>query len=271
MNILKHYHITALFLLLLVLACKKNQHTRPVIPEPEPVPVKPPPAISKILVPIKLETTGLILNLKYKDKTDLLTEISDASGTKTVITYTAEQHPSELEKYKNGKLFYTAYYERADKKTTSKVIMFETKGSFYTPLGSYTLSYNNLQQLNEVKYYNHNEQLNKTRNLSYISGNLSEEANTTPPSSAEVNTYTFDQKKGIASHIKYSQILALEHEHWFLYFTSNNILNLENPKMPLENISFSYEYNEDGYPSKMTINKNTSVQHIKITYKALEP
>jgi len=269
MNFLKRYHFAALLLLLLVLACKKNQNPESIVRKPEPPPVKPP--VSKILVPIKLETTGSTLNLKYKGNTGWLTEISDASGTKTIITYTAEQYPSELEKYKNGNLFYTAYYERADKKTTSKVIMFETKGSFYTPLGSYTLGYNSLQQFNEVKYYSHNEQLTKTRTLSYISGNLSEESSTTPPGSADRNTYTFDQKKGISSHITYNQILAFEHEHWFLYCTSNNILSLQNQKSPLENISFSYEYNEDGYPSKMTITKNNSVQHIKITYKAIEP
>lgn len=269
MNILKRYHFAALFLLLLVLACKETKNHEPEVRKPEPPPVKPP--ASKILVPVKLETTGLILNLKYKENTGLLTEIGDASGNKTVISYTAEQYPSELEKYKNGKLYYTAYYERADKKTTSKVIMFEIKGSFYTPIGSYALGYNNLQQLNEVKYYSHNEQLTKTHTLSYISGNLSEDNSTLPSGSADVNAYTFDGKKGIASHITYNQILAFEHEHWFLYCTSNNILSLQNQKVPLENISFSYEYNEDGYPSKMTITKNKDVQHIKITYKAIEP
>jgi hypothetical protein len=270
MNILKHYHFAAFFLLLLVFACKKSQNQHePVIRKPEPEPGK--PQASKILVPVKFETTGLTLNLKYKENTGLLTEISDASGTKTVISYTAEQYPSELEKYKNGKLFYTAYYERADKKTTSKILMFETKDSFFTPLGSYTLGYNNLQQLNEVKYYSHNEQLTKTRTLSYTSGNPLDETITNQPGSSDGNAYTFDQKKGISSHVNYSQILALEYEHWFLYCTSNNILSLQNQKSPLENISFSYEYNEDGYPSKMTITKNKITQHIKITYRAIAP
>jgi len=266
MSNLKHYHFAALFALLLVLACKKSRNAKIEIPEPEP------PTITKTFVPIKLEAAGLIINLKYKENTTLLTEISEGGGsTKTVITYNATSYPLALEKYKSSKLFYKVNYKMEDKKVINKVLIFDYKDLLhtYTPRGYYTISYNDLQQPSGINYYSNSDYLIDTQ--SHItSGNLSTVTTTNDSGFTNVHTYTFDQKKGIASNISYAQIFAIESEHWFLSYYLNNLLNYRNQKSPLENTDFSYEYNTDGYPSKMIISKDKNTQSIKITYKSIE-
>ncbi|TCC96449.1 hypothetical protein [Pedobacter hiemivivus] len=267
MSNLKHYHFSALFALLLVLACKKNQNTKIEIIAPEP------PAVIKKFIPIKLEGSGLIINLKYMENTTLLTEISEAAGVKALIIYDADQYPSILEKYQRDKLIYKTYYRKEDKKTINKMLMFDYNDlqHNFSPIGFYTLSYNNLQQVSTINYYNKSDQLTDTHIQSYTtSGNLSTVNATNNLGSTNVHTYIFDQKNGIASNIRYTQLLAFEFEHWFLSYCINNLLNYRNQKFPLENVDFSYEYNADGYPSKMIITKNKSIQSIKITYKSIE-
>lgn len=266
MSKLKHYRHATLVALLLVLACKKNRTAKTELIAPEP------PVITKTFIPIKLEGTGLMINLKYKENTTLLTEISEAGGVKTIITYTEEEYPFSLEKYKNDILFYKTYYIREDKKNINKVLMFEYKNlqNNYTPIGSYTLSYNELQQPHTIQYYNKSNQPTDTQIRSYTSsGNLSAVNATNSLGFTNVDTYTFDQKYGISSSISYTRLFALELEHWFLKYMVNNLISYQNQKFPAENTDFSYEYNVDGYPSKMIITKNKNVQSIKITYKSI--
>lgn len=266
MKRLKSTHLLMLFVLPMVFACKKSKNLK--IDETPP----PKPMNTHIYVPVRFETAGSGLVLKYKDLTSLLSEISDANGNKTVITYTQEQHPFKLEKYRNGKLFYVVYYEQPDKKTTSKARAFgyDVMGVF-TPVNSYTLIHNDQQKIRQLDYYDLNIKLTNTYSMLYTtSGNLSEMNATEHPGSTTMTTYTFDQQKGVSRYISHSELLAFESEHWFFLCPGNNILNVMNEKMPQKNMSVKYEYNENGYPSTAIITSNGRTQNIKITYKQLE-
>lgn len=262
-----HHHLLTLFALLCIVACKKNKVSKFEISGPES------PREIKRLVPVKFESAGLTLNLRYKDNTALLTEIDEGGGNKIVMDYTAASHPAKLEKYKNGRLFYIAYYVLDEKKKAGKALTFDydNLSHNYTPTGFYTLSYNDLELLHTIHYYNQTDNLGNTCTRSYSnSGSLSEMQLNNNQGPENKMTYTFDQKKGISSLIPYNQLFTLEGDHWFLFCSSHNMLSCLNQKSPLENISFLYEYNEDGYPSKVSIGKNKSTQSIKITYKTLE-
>ena len=261
-----HHRVLTLFTILCLMACKKNK-----ISETERPPAPEKPLEIKKLVPVKFESAGSTLQLKYKDNTALLTEIGDGDGNKLVIGYTAGHQPAQLEKYKKGRLFYIAYYVLDDQKKVAKVLTFDYDHlGNYTPTGFYTLAYHDLERLHTISYYNHTDDLSNTCTRSYTqSGGLSEmELNMTKDPGNRM-TYTFDQKAGVSSFIPYSQLFTLEADHWFLFCAGNNVLSCQNQKLPLENVNFTYEYNEDGYPSKISVSKNKTIQSIKVTYKIL--
>lgn len=265
MKNLKHLFCLTLTAIIFI-ACKKNKHQK----TPENSQTQ--PTETYYYIPVKFENDENDLTLKYKDNTAQLIEIADTKGNKTLITYTKEEHPLKLEKYRNGILLNVVYYELPDKKTISVAQQFnyDPITRSFTPLSSFTLTYNEQQRIHTINYYDKTVNLIKTHRFSYVVfGNISENTITPHTGSATVTNYTSDQKKGINSHINYSELFALEAEHWFFLCSVNNILNSINQKSPQENINFKYEYNENGYPSNMTMTKNNNTQHIKIIYKQM--
>lgn len=268
MNNSKQYQPLLILIVLLILACKKSVPLKKeILKEENPV--------GHTLIPLKLESKGLTLHLKYKENTALLTEITSNDGLKTLISYTDGLHLSKLEKYKNEKLYYSVYYEKDSKQSINKVILFKYNdlSHNYTPDGFYLLTYNDSDQLTGINYHNNNStnSLIKSATRIYsLSGNLLAINTLDYPDQANVIEYSFDNKKGISSNISHSYLFALESEHWFLMSSLNNILGYNNQKAIAENVSFNYEYNEDGYPSKMIMTKNGTTQNLTITYKTLE-
>lgn len=265
MNTLKQcLRLSAIFMMLLILACKKNK-----IQKTETPPQKEP---EKVCVPIKLETDGLILNLKYKENSNLLNAIEGSDGEKTLISYTPEQKPSKLEKFKNGVLYRTVFYEKDNMQSIKRAVLFSYDHVLdgYIPQGDYTFQYNNNNLPAEIKYHNSAGNPVKLHGMTYhSSGNLTNVSILNYPDQTSTVKYTSDDRKGIAMHISKNWLFALESEHWFLSSAPNNILSCTRSGTGAEQLSFSYEYDAEGYPSKMSITRNKTVQQIKITYKEL--
>lgn len=252
--------------LICLASCKKSKKLSPEIIDP------PQPHETRLCIPVKLETTDFTLNLKYNENTALLTEITDNDNNKIVFTYNGGKDLFKVEKYRNKALFYIVYYEWSDQKVISKALTFDYDPilSRYTPRGSYTISYNQQQKISVVNNYDHNDHLIETTALSYTASmNLAEVITTKYPSAAIVNKYTFDKKNGICSQMINSELLAYELPYWFFMCANNNILSKINQQSPKENINFTYEYNENGYPSTVKFSKNNVPQNMKITYKLL--
>jgi|GEM_PF-1884601 len=268
MKRLKYSIFLILSVFMTLTSCKKSKQLKP-----DEVPV-PPPTETHQYIPVKFESADFTLNLKYKENTALLEEITDTDDNKTIITYTTAQHLYKIEKYENGDLFYVVYYELGDKKVISKALMFDYKDLVhsYIPRGFYTITYNEQRKANVFNYYNNNNSLIRTEALLYNgSFNLSEIKTIEHPGTTIITNYTFDQQKGIGSNITNSELLASELEYWFFLCTNNNFLTTVNQESPKENISFKYEYNEHGYPSNAQFTSNNNTQNIKITYKRLSP
>lgn len=264
-----HFVILVAFI---VLSCKKEKTHLPTKEEPVlPGPVETIPVEKGLYIPIKIEGSDLSLSFKYKEHTPLLTEISGTDKSKVVISYTAQQNPQKLEKYKENKLIYVVYYEQPDKKTTHKAMTFEhkEKPSTFSPIGAYQLTYNEQNKISTVNYFNNSNVLIKTDNLLYTASLNLSTLNTVNP--ANLITYTYDQKNGISSHIPYMELLTLEIEHAFLCCSNNNIITSQNKQHPEKNIEVDYEYNENDYPSSMTIANNQLKKTFKIIYKRQEP
>ncbi|MBB5436883.1 hypothetical protein HDC92_000547 [Pedobacter sp. AK017] len=263
-----HLYLFMLFTLLFTLSCKKH---KPLAKSPTPEEKQP----DQVLIPVKLEASSLVITLKYKENTAQLIAIESNDGHKIAISYNNKLQLSVLEKYRNNQLYYAAYYETNAQKLVLRTNQFEHDPIFnsFTPIGFYTLDYNGQQQITGVKYYGNSstDQLLRSYSLAYSSSqNLSANTVAIYPNQTNQLNYSFDNKKGIASHIAESWLFAFEAEYWFLLSSVNNILSYANQKTPAENTGFSYEYNTDGYPSKMTITGNKSTQVFKITYKTLQ-
>ncbi|MEQ7800406.1 hypothetical protein ABDJ41_11420 [Pedobacter sp. ASV1-7] len=269
MKSIKPLHFVALCAFIVLLSCKKE--TKPQTEEPKSKkeePVSPQPTDQGKYIPIKLEANGTTLTLKYKENSALLTEITDSDGSKTTIMYNADGFPQKLEKYKNGKLFFIDYYEQKDKKLTNKIQSFDHDAitNRTSPNGYYTLTYNDQLRISTIDYYNNNKALIKTSNLYY-----SESLNLSKISSIHSKTsYTYDLKNGISSNITFSELFTLQLEHWFLRCINNNLTTILSQENNENNIDFSYEYNDNGYPSKAILTSVKNKQSIIITYKRLE-
>lgn len=260
-----------IFVAFIVLSCKKEKTNFPTKEEPVlPGPVETTPVEKGLYIPIKIESSDLSLSFKYKENTALLTEISGTDKSKVVISYTAQQNPQKLEKYKEDKLVYVVYYEQPDKKTTHKALTFDHKDkpSSLSPTGTYQLTYNEQNKISTVNYYNNSNTLIKTDNMLYTTSLNLSALNTVNP--ANSITYSYDQKNGISSHIPYIELLKLEIDHTILFCSNNNIITAQNQQHPEKNIEVDYEYNKNGYPSSMTITNNHLKKTFKITYKQLE-
>lgn len=261
-----HLYFFMLFTLLFTLSCKKQ---KPLAKSPTPEEKQ----LDQVFVPVKLESSSLVITLKYKENTAQLIAIESNDGYKIAISYNNKLQLSVLEKYRNNNLYYAAYYETNAQKLVQRANQFEHDPIFnsFTPIGFYTLDYNGQQRITGVKYYSSTDQLIRSYSLTYSSSqNLSANTVAIYPNQINQLNYSFDNKKGIASHIAESWLFAFEGKYWFLLSSVNNILSYSNQKTPTENSSFSYEYNTDGYPSKMTITGNKSTQVFKITYKTLQ-
>jgi hypothetical protein len=262
----------SIFLILSVImglaSCKKSKKLIPdKIPDPK-------PTETGKFIPIKFEASDFTLNLKYKENTSLLTEITDSEANKTIITYTKELDLYKLEKYNNDRLFYIVYYQQVDQNPTSKALIFDYDDLLnrYNPRGFYSISYNEQQKIAAINYYNNSNGLIAANVMSYgASKNLSAMNITDYPGSTTTTKYTFDQKQGICSNVTNSELLAPELEYWFFLGASNNILSTMDQQSPKENTSFNYEYNENGYPSTVKITSDEATKNINITYKRLDP
>ncbi|MNH32390.1 hypothetical protein D3C79_928280 [compost metagenome] len=107
----------------------------------------------------------------------------------------------------------------------------------------------------------------KTSNLHYTESlNLAEISSIT----SKTNSYTYDLKNGISSNIPFSDLFTLQLEHWFLQCKNNNLTTMLSQEAPQNNMDFSYEYNDNGYPSTAILTNAKNKQSITITYKRLE-
>lgn len=268
MKSIKPLHFVVLCAFIVLLSCKKE--TKPQIEESKSKkedPISPQPTDKGKYIPVKLEATGTTLTLKYKENTALLTEINDSDGSKTVIIYNTDGFPQKLEKYKNGKLFFIDYYEQKDKKLTNKIQSFDHDAitNRTSPNGYYTLIYNDLLKIVSIDYYNNNKVLIKTSNLHYT-----ESLNLTEINGTASKTYRYDLKNGISSNIPFIDLFSLQLEYWFLQCNNNNLTTMVSQEAPQNNIDFSYEYYDNGYPSTATLTNAKNKQSITITYKRLE-
>ncbi len=255
---------TALFfipLFIICVSCKKlpNRETETVPPEEI--------GSKKILIPVKIKSDKLTLTLDYQPGTASLTKISSTDKSQILITYKPIYY--RVEQFKDNVLYHYADFLLSDNRTT-RVHSFDSFGRVDVPTGNYTLGYNSADQLVNIKDYNAANEFILESVMSYSNvGNLSELKLTDNQGKTNVVEYAYDDKNGIFKNVKHSQLLFLEIAYPFLCPGSNNWLSCKNTKVPKEQVTYSYSYNTDDYPSRMVMEDSKGKQTFDITYAEL--
>jgi len=255
--------ITLLFMLD---SCKKHKAPKEQeypIGTPEENPTK------KKYVPVKFESTSLSFSLKYKEGTNLLMEINGSDGNKILITYSSTQIPLKLEKYKNTTLYKLIDYYRDGKQRIKQCTSFNYDASnrSYTPLGDIDINYDAKEQISGLTFMNDLNKLTREMMLTYnTAGNLSGIEIKDQTTGSNAFTYMYDSQTGIYKYVPYTSLFAIELENYFLNCSQNNQLSFSDQKNTSANSTQTYEYNQDGYPISIKINKDKTTQTFKISY-----
>jgi hypothetical protein len=218
----------------------------------------------KRFVPLKFESDQLQITFKYQENTANLIEIAGSDGYTMTITY-KNQQPYEIKKMKNNKPFQLVDYVK-DKQGLPKARSFDESGAVFTPTGYYILDYDQKVQLVKLRFYKDNGELFRESAMSYSLGNVTSKIQTNYPGGPKSLQYTYDLKNGIFKHIKYTERLFLETRYPFFSSGQNNILSSTWTETPQENITYSYIYNADSYPSEVIITDHNMKQSFKVTY-----
>lgn len=118
----------------------------------------------------------------------------------------------------------------------------------------YTLTYNTLNQLIQVSYFNFNGQKNHDEFFFYASdGNISE------VNSSTVTNLQYDQLNGMGKGVKYAHLFYIEGADELIFQNKNNLAKING-------FSRSYKYNSDQYPEEMTIENASGSQVYRIKY-----
>lgn len=240
--------------------------TPPVIPPPIP-PIIPPVSQVKWL-PVKIESTQETIIIKYKEKTGLITSIEESqAGKKHFISYNADDTLFGYELYENNEqVYFTDYWDDSNLRI-NYVTQFKNEGKKTTPLGRYTLDYNALNQLTDIKYYSAQKVLLRTKILSYdAAANVN--SILTTEATQERTTFTFDQQNGIFKHVDNALLISLEMEDKFFNSIHHNVLTITGVAGS-PGYNYAYEYNADAYPNQVTLQESNINTIFRITYKPL--
>ena len=271
---------TAIYLILLVAlsslhSCSKS--TPPITPEkpivivpvtPPTTPVTPPDTTSPPIstakwIPVKLESSTHSVVFKYIGESNSLLSADNGAGKKVIITYENKQMKGLLI-YEANK-FYSVDFFRDEQERIIKVSQYKQTEYFDIPLGSYTIEYNEQQQISQVTYYSERNVLQRTKSFSYARSN-DQMGIITETSGTESTRYTYDQKNGLFKNVANAQFIALETGDQFFLSAEHNLLSISGTS-PKNDLTCSYEYNTDDYPSLINWLTPQANMVFKVSYK----
>lgn len=256
-------------LILMLSACKKHKAPEEEVVEVEKQDENP---LKKRYLPIKLESSSFSFSLKYKEGTNLLSEIIGSDGNRALITYTSAQIPLKLESYHNTTLLKLIDYYKDGKQRIKQCTSFnyDANNRSYLHLGDINIDYDGKDQINNLKFINNLNKLTWEMTIAYnTEGNISSTQLKDENAGNNTFSYTYDKQMGIYQQVPYTALFAIALDSFFLNCSNNNVLTFSDQKNTVENALYSYEYNLDGYPISIKMSKNKTTQTFKISYTEL--
>jgi hypothetical protein len=260
----------SVLLLFAFASCKKMKasKTAPIKETEEEKPVVVVPPKKKNMLPVKLTTANLTVDLVYTENTALITEMKFSDGVSYVMTYT-DKVLKKLQKYEDKVHVQSVDYLIVNGQIT-RASRFDVTGQRSTPTEKYYMTYNTTSQINNVKTYAVTGSLLSDNTLGYqANGNLMSAAINTGSSTNDYN-YSYDTRNGIFQSALFCQLLRIEINEVFLNQGTNNILNFSSAKTPAEKVAYEYLYGTDDYPTEVKISQSGLAQTFKVTYTELK-
>lgn len=245
-----------------LIACKKAGSTgaeqdRPVAEE----------TAKKQMVPVRFESDQLTISMKYNPNSAELIEISGSDGYTTVITY-KDHEPFEFKKTKQQVPYELVDYIK-DKDGLLKARVFNQTGTAYIHKSSYTLRYDQDQMLLKVSYVSNSNVPVKDLSFTYRSGNAETQIIQEYPGQPKTIDLAYDTKNAVFKHLKYAERLFLESRYPFFNAGVHNLLKSSEAGQIIT--SYDYQYNDNDYPSEITVPSGAKKQTFKIIYTELKP
>lgn len=244
--------------------CKKKKLNQPLPEEP-----KVETRSQKVYVPVKFESKTLTIMLGYQDQTALLTSVENSNKKKAALSYKNEM-PFKIRYYDQEKA--TGFLDfQANNKKVINVNSWKEELKVNISTGNYTYSYDSQNRIAEVHYYGPDHVLSEQSTFSYDPENNLSKINTQEFSqnTGRGFTYHYDTKNGIFKDVAFFWVLFKELGYDFFYPTKNNPVSAEGTGLKSEHITYNYRYNEQNYPSELTITRNNIAEVYKITYQEL--
>lgn len=255
----------AFLLLLFAQGCKKQIPLTGTLPEEE----KKDP-LNEMLIPTKIETGKLVTELKYQEGKSLLSEIIYPGGEVCKIIYTTTDLPRRLERYKNKKQVQYFSYALDTESRISKIQRWDDNNNNLVLAHQYTVGYDK-QTVVSVKKYDASSNLAEEETLAYAMSGNPETITWIKNKDTEAQRWAYDDKNGTFTQLPYARLFFLEEIYRDLSMGKGNPVSVSSLKIPSENRTFHYTYNNSGYPSEITIKKGNSTESIKISYKVIKP
>ena len=216
------------------------------------------------LVPLRIISEKLTLNFEYESGTGNLKKITSSDKSQIIITYKPKYY--RIERFKDDVLYRYSDFLLTDGKAL-RIHRFDSSGNIDMPIGNCKLNYSKDALLTNIKDYNAANDLILERRILYAkSGVVSRIEQVDKQNNSTFLEYTYDDKNGIFKNVTHAQLFLLDLEYEFFSADTHNWLTYNNSQLPEENLTCSYSYNGDDYPSKMVINESGGKSTINITY-----
>jgi len=239
---------------ILLISCKKNQNK-----DSDNFVIETPGKENGIYIPAKISTGKS--NMIFSYTADLaLSKINYENGDSTTLKYTASGHPYRLYRYNAGIIISKSFYTLDKNGLIISAELF--KGP--TKIGWYRITYTPTDQIATVTYSDSSGNLSDEQKYTY---NKTGDLSNIKSAGSSLSDYQYDTKNALFKQVKYSWLFAIEKEDHLFLSSISNIQNCNYPNTSKQNETFSYLYNEGGYPKKITTKFGGQTSVATVTYQ----
>lgn len=226
---------------LLTAGCKKKESYAESGPVIIPPPAEAGPAH---LLPLRLGTEKSAIRISYTADS-ALAAVSYPGGKKLVVLYNSKGMPEILEKYSGNVLAEIRYLSFNPAGQLKQVDQYLVKNEMETFNGYFTVAYSQAGLPGTLNFYDARSKPADVQQLNFdAAGQL---VSSTVKGTLQGN-YTYDQGKGLFSHVRYAWLAALDGEDPLFLSAAGNLLQCSFPAAPGNDRSYSYVYHTTQYP-----------------------